>query len=425
MQYTQFTEAQLADELERLREEYKKVQAQGLALDMSRGKPEASQLALSDAMLATLTPQSDMHSENGVDCRNYGVLDGIPECKRIFSDILGVSPEKLIIGGASSLNMMYDEVVRAMLFGVAGGELPWGRQGKVRFLCPVPGYDRHFAICELLGIEMINVPISSDGPDMDMVEELVSSDESIKGIWCVPKYSNPTGIVYSDETVRRFAALRPKAKDFRIFWDNAYAVHDLYEPIPIPNLLDEAEKYGNADLPLMFTSTSKISFSGSGIAALAASPANIARTKEAMSIQTIGYDKLNQLRHARFFRDGKGVLEQMQKHAAIIRPKFETVISAFEEQLAPLGIAEWSKPRGGYFISLEVKVGSASRTYELAKQAGVKLTPAGAPFPYGIDPEDSNLRIAPSYPPIDELKAAVAVLCLCVKLSALEELIGR
>ncbi len=425
MQYTQYTKAQLTDELERLRAEYDEVRAQGLALDMSRGKPEASQLALSNGMLATLTPQSDMHSENGVDCRNYGVLDGIPECKRIFSDILGVSSDALIIGGASSLNMMYDEVVRAMLFGVAGGDLPWGRQGKIRFLCPVPGYDRHFAICELLGIEMINVPMRDDGPDMDTVEGLVSSDASIKGIWCVPKYSNPTGVVYSDETVKRFAALRPRAKDFRIFWDNAYAVHDLYEPIPILDLLSEAEKCGNADLPLIFTSTSKISFSGSGIAALAASPANIARTKKAMSIQTIGYDKLNQLRHARFFRDGRGVAEQMKKHAEIIRPKFEAVISAFEEQLAPLGIAEWSKPRGGYFISLDIKLGSAKRTYELAKQAGVKLTPAGAPFPYGIDPNDSNLRIAPSYPPMNELNAAVAVLCLCVKLSALEALLEK
>lgn len=423
MQYSQYTKDRLANELELLRKEYDEVSARALKLDMSRGKPEAAQLSLSNAMLAAVSPESDMHSESGVDCRNYGVLDGIPECKRLFSDILGVAPESIIIGGSSSLNMMYDEVVRAMLLGVAGGDLPWSKQGKIKFLCPVPGYDRHFAICELLGIEMINVPLTESGPDMDTVEALVSSDESIKGIWCVPKYSNPTGIIYSDETVRRFAALKPKAKDFRIFWDNAYAVHDLYEPMPLLNILTEAEKAGNPELPLVFTSTSKISFSGAGIAAMAASPKNIAMTKKAMGIQTIGYDKLNQLRHARYFRDGSGITAQMKKHADIIRPKFEAVLAAFREQLSPLGIASWSEPKGGYFISLDITVGSAKRVYELAKQAGVTLTPAGAPFPYGIDPNDSNLRIAPSFPPMNELVSAVSILCLCVKLSAVEKLL--
>ena len=422
MQYAQYGKEELKKEYARLSEEYKAVEAQGLKLDMSRGKPEAAQLDLSNSLMNTLNADSDMKAENGFDCRNYGVLDGIPECKRLFADILGVPAENVVIGGASSLNLMYDEIARAMLFGVAGGEKPWGQQGEIKFLCPVPGYDRHFGICQLFGIKMINVPMNEGGPDMDVVERLVSEDESVKGIWCVPKYANPNGVVYSDETVRRFAALKPKAKDFRIFWDNAYAVHDLYEPVPLLNLFEEAKKRGNENLPIMFTSTSKISFAGAGVSAFAASDANIAGSKKAMGIQTIGYDKLNQLRHARFFKDGKGIRRQMIKHAEIIRPKFDTVLNAFETELAPLGIAEWSNPKGGYFISLEVTTGSAKRVYELAKQAGVTLTPAGAPFPYGVDPADSNLRISPTYPPINELAQAVKVLCLCVKLAAIEEL---
>lgn len=426
-QYALYTKAQLEAEFSELRKQYENVRAKGLKLDMSRGKPEASQLDLSNELLSIVTSESDMHSENGIDCRNYGVLDGIPECKKLFSDILDAAPENIIIGGSSSLNLMYDELARAMLLGVVGvnGEkkLPWGKQGRIKFLCPAPGYDRHFAICELFGIEMINVDINDNGPDMDAIERLVAEDEMIKGIWCVPKYSNPTGIVYSDETVRRFAALKPKAEDFRIFWDNAYAVHDLYEPIPLLNILTEAEKYGNANMPLVFTSTSKISFSGAGVSALAASKANIAMTKKAMGIQTIGFDKLNQLRHARFFKDGNGIAQQMKKHADIIRPKFEAVLSAFDRELSSLNIAEWSKPKGGYFISLNIKTGSAKRVYELAREAGVTLTSVGATFPYGIDPNDSNLRIAPSYPPISELISAVDILCLCVKLSAIEKLL--
>lgn len=427
-QYALYTKAQLEAEFSELRKQYENVRAKGLKLDMSRGKPEASQLDLSNELLSIVTSGSDMHSENGIDCRNYGVLDGIPECKKLFSDILDVAPENIIIGGTSSLNLMYDELARAMLLGVVdvNGEKksPWGKQGRIKFLCPAPGYDRHFAICELFGIEMINVDINDNGPDMDTIERLVAEDEMIKGIWCVPKYSNPTGIVYSDETVRRFAALKPKAEDFRIFWDNAYAVHDLYEPIPLLNILTEAEKYGNANMPLVFTSTSKISFSGAGVSALAASKANIAMTKKAMGIQTIGFDKLNQLRHARFFKDGNGIAEQMKKHADIIRPKFEAVLAAFDRELSSLNIAEWSKPKGGYFISLNIKTGSAKRVYELAKEAGVTLTSVGATFPYGIDPNDSNLRIAPSYPPISELISAVDILCLCVKLSAIEKLLA-
>ena len=424
MQYSQFNKAQLEAEYQRLSEEYKEIEAKGLKLDMSRGKPEAAQLDLANQLMNTLQADSDMTAENGFDCRNYGVLDGIPECKRLFADIFGVPAKNIVIGGASSLNLMYDEIARAMLFGVAGGEKPWGAQGEIKFLCPVPGYDRHFGICQLFGIKMINIPMDENGPDMDMVEKLVSEDASIKGIWCVPKYANPNGVVYSDETVRRFAALKPKADDFRIFWDNAYAVHDLYEPVPLLNLYEEAVKCGNENLPVMFTSTSKISFAGAGVSAFAASDANVAKSKAAMGIQTIGFDKLNQLRHARFFKNGAGIRAQMIKHAEIIRPKFDTVLEAFNTELAPLGIAEWSNPKGGYFVSLEVTTGSAKRVYELAKQAGVTLTPAGAPFPYGIDPADSNLRISPTYPPIAELAEAVKVLCLCVKMAAIEELLA-
>ena len=423
MLYSQMNSTQLSAEKISLEKQYAEVLKKGLKLDMSRGKPDASQLDLSTELLTVLKTESDCFAENGLDCRNYGVLDGIPEAKRLFAELLTVSTENVIIGGCSSLNIMYDEIARAMLFGVEGGEKPWGAQGKIKFLCPVPGYDRHFAICELMGIEMINVPMTKDGPDMDTVEKYVSEDESIKGIWCVPKYSNPDGCVYSDETVRRFAALKPKAKDFRIFWDNAYAVHDLYDEIKIANILTLAKEYGNENMPLIFTSTSKISFAGAGVSAMAASKANLDKSKKSMGIQTIGFDKLNQLRHVKYFKNADGIKAQMKKHAEIMRPKFETVLKAFSEQLAPLGIAEWSEPKGGYFITLNVTKGSAKRVYQLAKEAGVTLTPAGAPFPYGIDPEDRILRIAPSYPTVTELSAAVDVLCLCVKLSAIESYI--
>ena len=417
------TRSALENELAELNEQYKSVVAKGLKLDMSRGKPGADQLCLSEGVLKTVTENADCISENGTDCRNYGILDGLPEAKRLFAELLGVSDENVIVGGASSLNMMYDEISRAMLFGVHGGYKPWIAQGKIKFLCPVPGYDRHFAICQLMGIEMINIPMTESGPDMDMVEKYVSEDESIKGIWCVPKYSNPEGVVYSDETVRRFAALKPKAKDFRIFWDNAYAVHDLYDEVHLANILALAKEYGNEDMPLIFTSTSKISFSGAGVGCMAASVNNVAKTKKSMTIQTIGHDKINQLRHVKYFKNADGIKAQMRKHADILRPKFEAVLSAFEKELAPRGIAEWKTPRGGYFISLNVLPGCAKRVYELAKAAGVTLTAAGAPFPYGIDPEDKNLRIAPSYPPVSELAQAVEVLCLCCRIAACELLL--
>ena len=424
MLYSQMKKEDQSALLSQLKEEFAKIKEKGLKLDMSRGKPGADQLSLTDGLLTAVSAESGVKAENGFDCRNYGILDGIPEVKRMFAEILGVSDENIIVGGSSSLNLMYDEIARAMLFGVAGGEKPWGAQGKIKFLCPVPGYDRHFAITELMGIEMINVPMTKDGPDMDVVEKYVENDESIKGIWCVPKYANPDGCVYSDETVRRFAALKPKAKDFRIFWDNAYVVHDLYGYKPLANLLALAKEYGNEDLPVMFTSTSKISHAGSGVSAMAASVANVNKTKKSMGIQTIGFDKINQLRHARYFGSAENVIKHMEKHAAILRPKFEAVLEAFETELKPIGVAEWTKPLGGYFVSLNVVKGCAKRVYELAKEAGVTLTPAGAPYPYGIDPEDENLRIAPSFPPVSELKEAVAVLCLCVKIAALEKYVG-
>lgn len=421
MYYSQMKKEELSALLTELSAKYEEVKAKGLKLDMSRGKPEASQLSVSEELLKAVSRDDDCFAENGFDCRNYGVLDGIPEAKRLFAEILDVADANVLVGGASSLNLMYDEIARAMLFGVVGGEKPWKDQGKIKFLCPVPGYDRHFAICELMGIEMINIPMTCDGPDMDMIESLVANDESIKGIWCVPKYANPNGCVYSDETVRRFAALKPKAKDFRIFWDNAYIVHDLYDYVPLANVLALAKEYGNENLPLIFTSTSKISYAGAGISCLAASEANLAKTKKSMGIQTIGFDKLNQLRHAKYFGSGKNVIEHMKKHADILRPKFEAVLDAFEKELAPIGVAKWSKPLGGYFVSLDVLEGTAKRVYELAKNAGVTLTPAGAPFPYGIDPKDENLRIAPSYPPVSELNEAVNILCLCVKIAAAEK----
>lgn len=423
MLYSQMNKEQLSAEKKSLDAQYAELLTKGLKLDMSRGKPDASQLDLSTELLSTLKTEKDCFAENGFDCRNYGVLDGIPEAKKLFAELLEVPTDNVIVCGASSLNIMYDEISRAMLFGVTGGEKPWGAQGKVKFLCPVPGYDRHFGICELMGIEMINIPMTKNGPDMDLVEKYVSEDESVKGIWCVPKYANPDGCVYSDETVKRFAALKPKAKDFRIFWDNAYAVHDLYDEIKIANLFTLAKEYGNENLPLIFTSTSKISYAGAGIAAMAASEANLAKSKKSMGIQTIGFDKLNQLRHVKYFKNADGIKAQMKKHASLMRPKFETVLKAFNEQLRPLGIADWSEPKGGYFITLNITAGSAKRVYQLAKEAGVTLTPAGAPFPYGIDPKDSVLRIAPSYPTVSELSVAVDILCLCVKLSAIESYI--
>lgn len=422
--YSELTRDELLTIKDELEKEYKEAASKGLKLDMSRGKPAAKQLDLSRDMLDVVNSSSDLKCEDGVDVRNYGILDGISEAKKIMADILGVSSDNVIVFGNASLNIMYDMVSRAMLFGILGST-PWSKLDKVKFLCPVPGYDRHFAITELFGVEMINIPMKADGPDMDLVEKYVNNDESVKGIWCVPKYSNPQGITYSDEVVKRFAALKPAAKDFRIFWDNAYAIHDLYEDDKdeLLEIFAECKKNGNEDMVYEFCSTSKVTFAGGGISALAASKANIDDVKRTMTIQTIGHDKVNQLRHARYFKDVNGVYEHMKKHAAILRPKFEAVINEFEKELSGLGIASWVKPKGGYFISFETMQGCAKAVVAKCKEAGVTLTGAGATYPYKKDPNDSNIRIAPSLPTEEELKQATELFILCVKLVSVDKLL--
>ena len=418
------------DELKALKKEltrkFEEVKAKGLKLDMSRGKPSTEQLSLSMGMMDVLTSSSDLVCEEGVDCRNYGVLDGIREAKQLLADMMEVPKDNIVIFGNSSLNVMYDTVARSMIHGVMGST-PWCKLDKVKFLCPVPGYDRHFAITEHFGIEMINVPMTPTGPDMDMIEKLVSSDPAIKGIWCVPKYSNPQGITYSDETVHRFAKLNPAAEDFRIYWDNAYGIHHLYEDKQdyLIEILMECKKEGHPDMVYKFSSTSKISFPGSGIAAIAASDANLAEIREQMKIQTIGHDKLNQLRHARYFKNIHGMVEHMKKHAASMRPKFDTVLASLEKELGGLEIGSWLAPRGGYFISFDSLDGCAKAIVAKAKEAGLIMTNAGATYPYGKDPHDSNIRIAPSYPTLDEIKRAMEVFTLSVKLVSVEKLLAQ
>lgn len=419
--YFKMTKAELEEEFSIVRAQYEKLRAMHLSLDMSRGKPGFDNMDLSEEMFDLVGNDTGFKNISGIDCRNYGGLDGLAELKNLFAEILGLEPDQIIVGGNSSLNMMFDTIAQAMTHGM-GGE-PWGKQDGIKFLCPVPGYDRHFAITEYFGFELIPVPTDENGPDMDIVEELVK-DEKVKGIWCVPKYSNPEGITYSDEVVRRMARLKPKAGDFRIFWDNAYVVHDLYdEGDDLLNIYAECVKAGNPDLPIIFTSTSKITFPGAGVAAQAASPNNVSLLKGRMKFQTIGPDKLNQLRHARMFRTLADVKAHMVKHANILRPKFEAVLKELEAELAPTGIARWTNPKGGYFISLYVPDGCAARVEQLCANAGMILTPAGATYPYGNDPKDSNLRIAPSYPSVDEIAKASQVLCVAVKYAALEKLI--
>nr|WP_300662224.1 aminotransferase class I/II-fold pyridoxal phosphate-dependent enzyme [uncultured Acetatifactor sp.] len=410
-----------------LEKKYEDAKGKGLKLDMSRGKPSVAQLDMGMDIFDVLNSQSDLTSMEGVDVRNYGVLDGLMEAKQMMADIMGTKAENIIVYGNASLNVMYDAVSSAMTHGVMGCT-PWCRLDKVKFLCPVPGYDRHFAITQHFGIEMITVPMTPQGPDMDLVEELVTGDDSVKGIWCVPKYSNPQGYTYSDETVRRFANLKPAAKDFRIFWDNAYAVHHLYEEEErqesIPDILSECEKAGNPDMVYEFASTSKISFSGAGVAAIATSRGNLECIKKTLTIQTIGYDKINQLRHVRYFKDFEGIKEHMRKHAALMRPKFEAVLKVLEEELAGTGIGEWTRPGGGYFISFESLEGCAKAIVARCKEAGVVLTGAGATYPYGKDPRDSNIRIAPTFPTAEELSQATDLFVLCVKLVSVEKLLG-
>lgn len=417
------------EELQTLRKElavkYREYQGRDLRLDMSRGKPSVDQLDLSMGMMDVLTSDMDLTCDDGTDCRNYGVLDGISEAKELLGDMMEVAPDHIIIYGNSSLNVMYDTVSRSMTNGVMGNT-PWCKLDKVKFLCPVPGYDRHFAIMEYFGIEMINVPMTEEGPDMDMVEELVASDDAIKGIWCVPKYSNPQGISYSDQVVRRFARLKPAAADFRIYWDNAYTIHHLYDldQDHLIEILAECKRAGNPDLVYKFASTSKISFPGSGIAAIAASQNNLVDIKNQLRIQTIGHDKVNQLRHVRFFGGIHGMVEHMRLHADIMRPKFEAVNRILSQELDGLGIGTWTTPKGGYFMSFDSMDGCAKAIVARCKKAGLVMTKAGATYPYGKDPHDSNIRIAPSYPPLEDLETAMELFALCVKLVSVDKLLA-
>lgn len=424
-EYTSLSKQQLRAMQSDLLREYEGYKSKNLKLDMSRGKPGAKQLDLSLDVLNCISSSESCKAENGLDCRNYGLLDGIPEAKKLFADMLKVKPSQIIIGGNSSLNMMYDTIARAMTHGVLGST-PWAKLDKIKFLCPSPGYDRHFAVTEHFGFELIPIDMTNEGPDMDQVAKYVDNDPTVKGIWCVPKYSNPLGITYQDNVVDRFAALNPAAQDFRIFWDDAYCVHHLYkEHDKLKNILETLRAAGKENMVYIFGSTSKISFPGSGVAMMAASEENIAATKEQLAFQTIGPDKLNQLRHVRFFKDLDGIHAHMKEHAAIIRPKFEAVLDCFDKELSNTGLADWTKPRGGYFISFNTLDGCAKRTVELCREAGVKVTPAGATFPYGIDPRDRNIRIAPTFPPLEELKIAVKLFCLCTKLASIEKLLAE
>ena len=395
-----------------------------LTLDLTRGKPNQAQLDLSSGMLSIISNRGDCFSASGLDCRNYGILDGLPETKKLFSDLLDIPAKNILVLGNSSLNVMYDTIVRAMLFGVAGGHEPWCRQGRIKFICPSPGYDRHFTICREMGIEMVPVKMNDDGPDMNEVYNIACSDPSVKGMWCVPKFSNPEGITYSDEVVEQIAMMKPAAPDFRIFWDNAYVVHELYdENVPLANIFELAKQYGTEDNIFYFASTSKITFPGSGLAIMAASDKNLEQIRPIIATQTIGYDKINQMRHVKFFKNADGIRAHMRLHAAILRPKFELVENKFEENLGGLGIAHWTKPRGGYFISLYVNNGCARRVYQLARSVGVTLTTASSTYPYGRDPYDANLRIAPSYPELDELSQAIEILCSCIKVACAEKIL--
>lgn len=423
--YRELSKEELLTLKEQLNAEYEEAKGKGLKLDMSRGKPGVSQLALSMPMLDVINSSSDMRTVLGNDTRNYGDLDGIGECRRLLANMMGVNKDNVVVCGNSSLNIMYDTVSRSMTKGV-NGSTPWSKLDKVKFLCPVPGYDRHFKITEYFGIEMVNIPLHEDGPDMDMVEEYVNNDSEVKGIWCVPKYSNPTGISYSDEVVKRFANLKPAAEDFRIYWDNAYCIHHLYEDKQdeILNILEECEKAGNPNMVYIFASTSKVSFPGSGVSAVASSLENIDFIERQMTVQTIGHDKINQLRHARYFKNIDGMKEHMIKHADLMRPKFEAVLDVLERELGGLEIGTWTRPRGGYFISFDAMDGCAKAIVAKCKEAGVVLTGAGATFPYGKDAKDRNIRIAPSFPTPEEMAMATDLFVLCVKMVSVEKLLS-
>lgn len=422
--YREMSKEELAAVKNELEKAYEEAKGQGLNLDMSRGKPSVSQLDMTMGIMDVLDSSSILKTEAGMDCRNYGLMDGIPEAKVLMGEMMGVPAENVIVCGNASLSIMYDIVSRSMTHGVCGS-MPWSKLNKVKFLCPVPGYDRHFAVTEHFGIEMVNVPMTPQGPDMDMVEKLVAGDDAVKGIWCVPKYSNPQGISYSDETVRRFASLKPAAEDFRIFWDNAYIIHHLYDDKQdeILDILGECEKAGNPDMVYEFASTSKVSFAGAGIAAVASSKKNLDFMRKSLTIQTIGFDKINQLRHVKYFKNLEGMKAQMKKHADIMRPKFEAVLEVLEKELGGLELGSWIAPRGGYFISFEALEGCAQAIVQKCKEAGVVLTGAGATYPYGKDPKDSNIRIAPSFPTPEEMAQATDLFVLCVKLVSAEKLL--
>ena len=418
--YSNMPREELSKEKDELSAAFNTIKARGLSLNMARGKPGKEQLALSMPMLDILNSSSTCMAEGGVDCRNYGELGGIMDAKKLFGEYVGVSTDEIMIVGSTSLTFMYDCIARAMLAGVLGSERPWVKEEKVKFLCPVPGYDRHFAICQFLGIEMINIPTSSDGPDMDMIEKLAASDPLIKGMWCVPKFSNPLGITYSETVMKRLAALKPAAKDFRVFCDNAYAMHLVYKDVPLLNILDAFKKAGNPNMVYIFGSTNKITFPGAGVGFFAASKENIAFKEKQLSMQAIGWDKLNMLRHVLFLKDVNGIKTQMQKHADILRPKFDAVLKKLETELSGLGAGEWVKPDGGYFVTFIAESGCAKRIIALCKEAGVIMTNAGATFPYGNDPEDRYIRIAPSFPSHAELDSAMEVFCVAAKLATVE-----
>lgn len=421
MKYTDMTAQQRKAEYATVLAEYEKQKALGLKLNMARGKPGREQLDMVTDLCNILVKPEDFISD-GIDSRNYGNVDGLPAAKALFADILGCKPEQCFVGGNASLQLMYDTVAKAYSNGLLHSEKPWSKLEKVKWLCPAPGYDRHFKVTQSFGAELITVPMTENGPDMDVVEELIK-DPAVKGMWNVPKYSNPDGIIYSDETIRRIAAMKPAAPDFMLMWDNAYCIHEFEgEFVPFADILSLCAENGNADMVYEFASTSKVTFPGAGVAVMATSEANLAYLIPLINIQTIGFDKINQLRHVKYLQDKEHTLALMQRHAAILRPKFRAVLDALDREIAPLGIGEWKRPKGGYFVSYNAMPGTAKRALALCKEAGVTMTGAGATFPYGVDPQDSNIRIAPSLPPVEELQQAIAVFCVCVKLAALEKL---